>query len=150
MELIIREALADDLPKLLVLLQQLDVGNDTELSAAAAQRIFERTKTYPDYHLYVAEVDARMVGTFVLVLIDSIAHGGAPHGLVEDVVVAPESQGQGIGKRMMLFAMDRCRAAGCYKMALSSHLQRDKTHAFYESLGFEKHGFSFLIQTEHT
>lgn len=33
-----------------------------------------------------------------------------------------------------------------HKLALSSHVKRVRAHKFYESLAFEKHGFSFLIQ----
>jgi GNAT superfamily N-acetyltransferase len=146
MEIRIRDAAAEDLPAVLALLKQLDVGHDKPFSPAAAQHVFERLQSYPGHHLYVAVAQTRIVGTFVLMVIDSVAHGGMPHGLVEDVVVDPEWQGRGIGKRMMQFAMDQCRDAGCYKMALSSHLSRDKTHRFYESLGFEKHGFSYLIR----
>ncbi|HET8611025.1 MAG TPA: GNAT family N-acetyltransferase [Burkholderiales bacterium] len=146
MEIRIRDAIAEDLPAVLTLLKQLDVGHDRPFLPAEAQRIFERLQSCPHHHLYVAVAQARIVGTFVLILIDSIAHGGMPHGLVEDVVVDPAWQGHGIGKQMMQFAMERCRDAGCYKMALSSHLSREKTHRFYESLGFEKHGFSFLIR----
>ena len=145
MQILIRDATAADLPALLSLLSQLDVGNDKALPPAAARGIFERVRNYPGYRVYVAEAEGRIVGTFALILIDSIAHGGAPHGLVEDVVVAPDLRGRGVGKQMMRFAMERCRDAGCYKMALSSHVSREKTHRFYESLGFEKHGFSFLV-----
>jgi GNAT superfamily N-acetyltransferase len=146
MEIRIRDAVAADLPAVLTLLKQLDVGHDRPFSPTEAQRTFERLQSCPHHHLYVAIAQARIVGTFVLIVIDSIAHGGMPHGLVEDVVVDPEWRGHGIGKQMMQFAMARCREAGCYKMALSSHLSREKTHRFYESLGFEKHGFSFLIR----
>jgi predicted GNAT family acetyltransferase len=38
------------------------------------------------------------------------------------------------------------REAGCYKMALSSNVKRAAAHAFYESLGFERHGYSFVIR----
>ena len=55
----------------------------------------------------------------------------------------PEWQARGVGKAMMRFARARCRKAGCYKLALSSNLKRAAAHRFYESLGFEKHGFSF-------
>ncbi len=146
MDIRIRDAVAADLPAVLTLLKQLDVGHDRPLSPTEAQHIFEHLQSFPRHHLYVAVVRERIVGTFVLIVIDSIAHGGMPHGLVEDVVVDPAWQGHGIGKQMMQFAMERCRDAGCYKMALSSHLSREKTHRFYESLGFEKHGFSFLIR----
>jgi len=146
MEIKIRRAGAEDLPAVLGLLKQLDVGKDRDLPLAEAQKIFASLHKYPRYSLYVALAQAQIVGTFALILIDSIAHGGAPHGLVEDVVVDPRWRRHGIGKQMMSFAMQRCREAGCYKMALSSHLSREKTHEFYESLGFAKHGFSFLVQ----
>ena len=145
-EMEIRVATAADLPAVLALLKQLDVGKDRDLPLDEAQEIFASLHRYPRYSLYVALAQAQIVGTFALILIDSIAHGGAPHGLVEDVVVDPRWRRHGIGKQMMSFAMQRCREAGCYKMALSSHLSREKTHQFYESLGFDKHGFSFLVQ----
>ena len=43
-----------------------------------------------------------------------------------------------------LFA--ECRAAGCYKLTLSSNIARQGAHAFYDSLGFERHGYSFLAR----
>lgn len=39
---------------------------------------------------------------------------------------------------------------GCYKAALSSNLKRERAHAFYESLGFERHGYSFRISTQRS
>jgi GNAT superfamily N-acetyltransferase len=64
---------------------------------------------------------------------------------VEDVAVAPERQGQGIGRAMMEHALAECRKAGCYKLALSSNVKREGAHRFYESLGFERHGYSFAV-----
>lgn len=87
MEIQIRDAVAEDLPAVLTLLTQLDVGKDKNLSLAGAQKIFEHTQAYPHYHLYVAVAQARIVVAFVLMLIDSIAHGGMPHGLVFSFLV---------------------------------------------------------------
>ena len=39
---------------------------------------------------------------------------------------------------MMAFARELCRKAGCYKMALSSNLRRERARAFYDGLGFER------------
>ena len=39
------------------------------------------------------------------------------------------------------------RAKGCYKLVLSSNAKRERAHAFYESLGFERHGYSFRIES---
>jgi GNAT superfamily N-acetyltransferase len=64
--------------------------------------------------------------------------------VVEDVAVLPSMQGKGIGRVMMEHARSECRRAGCYKLALSSNLKRTDAHRFYDSLGFERHGFSFV------
>ena len=56
----------------------------------------------------------------------------------------------GIGMAMMRWAIDYCRNQGCYKLALSSNLKRGRTHAFYESLGFERHGYSFRMDLQPT
>jgi GNAT superfamily N-acetyltransferase len=90
-----------------------------------------------------------IVGTFELMIMDNLAHSGMPSGIVEDVVVRPGFRSQGIGKKMMQFALDECKKAGCYKMTLSSNIKRERAHKFYESLGFKKHGFSFQIDIDN-
>lgn len=81
-------------------------------------------------------------------IMDNLAHQGAPSGIIEDVVVSERHQRQGIGKAMMQYAMQVCQERGCYKVSLSSNLKRAKAHRFYESLGFQKHGYSFLVEPE--
>jgi GNAT superfamily N-acetyltransferase len=145
MEPIIRPAVKAELPSILRLYAQPELDNGAVLSLAAAETIFDRMQRYPDYRIYVAEVERQIVGTFALLIMDNLAHVGAPSGVIEDVAVAPAWQGRGIGKRMMEFARECCREAGCYKMVLSSNTKREQAHAFYESLGFEKHGYSFRV-----
>jgi len=48
---------------------------------------------------------------------------------------------------MMRHALRLCDEKGCYKVALSSNLKRERAHAFYESLGFAKHGYSFRLMS---
>ena len=141
----LREASSADLEALLDLYELLEFKPAQSLSLEAAQVRFKRYQEYPNYRIYVAELGEAIVGTFALIIVDSVAHSGQPFAIVEDVVVSEDFQGRGIGKRMMEFAMCRCKEFGCYKLALSSHLERQKAHSFYESLGFEKHGFSFFI-----
>ena len=102
----------------------------------------------PNYTLYVAEVDRQIVGSFALLIMDNLGHLGAPSAIVEDVVVDPALQGQGIGRAMMDFAVARAREKRCYKMVLSSNAKRERAHAFYERLGFERHGYSFRLMLE--
>jgi GNAT superfamily N-acetyltransferase len=143
-----RAATADDLPAVLDLYAQPDFDDGKVLPIGEATRLLERFATYPDYTLYVAEQDGEIVGSFALLIMDNIGHRGAPSGIVEDVVVAAERHGRGIGRAMMDFAQARCRDKRCYKLVLSSNARRERAHAFYESIGFARHGYSF--RTEFT
>jgi GNAT superfamily N-acetyltransferase len=145
MEFNIKEATIQDLPNILNLYGGvLDNGN--VITFEEAKLLFEKMQSYPNYKVYIAENEEEIIGTFALLIMDNLAHQGTPSGVVEDVAVRTDLQGQGIGKKMMEFALEKCREAGCYKMSLSSNLRRKEAHAFYESLGFEKHGFSFLME----
>jgi len=144
-KLLIRPAAAADLEKVLALYAQPELDAGDVLPLETAKRLWQRFADYPDYTLYVAERAADIVGSFALLVMHNLGHLGAPSAIVEDVVVAPAFQRHGIGKAMMQFALDRCREKGCYKLMLSSNAKREDAHAFYESLGFVRHGFSFRI-----
>jgi GNAT superfamily N-acetyltransferase len=143
-----REAVKADLPQVLRLYAQPDLDDRQVLDTAQAEAIFDRIADYPDYRIYVAELGAVIVGTFALLIMDNLGHWGARSGVVEDVAVDPQYQRLGVGRLMMQHALQCCRGKGCYKLALSSNLKRDKAHAFYELLGFERHGYSFRINLE--
>ena len=143
--IVIRAASNADLPAILRLHAQPEMDAGCVLSLAEAERLFDRMARYPDYRIHVALRDERVVGSFALLIMDNLGHQGAPSGVVEDVVVDPRCQGQGIGKAMMREALRLCGEKGCYKVTLSSNLRRARAHAFYESLGFERHGYSFKI-----
>lgn len=150
MTLHIREASAQDLPAILALYAQPDMDDGRVLTLQQARQLLAQFAHYPSYHLYVACDDAQpsaVVGTFALLVMHNLAHCGTPSAIVEDVVVNPDHQGLGVGRQMMEHARELARQAGCYKLVLSSNQRRERAHAFYESLGFQRHGFSFLIET---
>ena len=143
--LLIRIATRDDLPAVLALYQQAGLDRDGGMTAGEAGVVYSRFATYPCYKLYVACLGDKVVGTFALLIMDNLAHHGTPSGIVEDVAVDPQMQGRGIGKAMMRFARDVCRDKGCYKLSLTSNQVREGAHAFYEAIGFERHGYSFRV-----
>ena len=145
MPVAIRKALRSDLEAILGLYAELEIGDSQLLDLRDAEHIFERMELYPSYTMYVAELENEIVGAFALLIMDNLAHMGAPSGIVEDVVVHSQRRRQGIGKAMMQFAMEQCTKAGCYKLTLSSNLKRQSAHKFYQSLGFQQHGYSFLV-----
>ena len=141
----VRKAGAADIAAVLALYAQPDLDDGKILDAEEGVALFARFSRYPDYTLYVAEQDREIVGSFALLVMDNLGHLGSPSGIVEDVVVAPARQSSGIGAAMMRFALERCAQKRCYKLVLSSNAKRVRAHAFYESLGFERHGYSFRI-----
>lgn len=152
MNLLIREATEDDLPAVLALYAQPAMDKGQVLTLEQAKHLLAQFRQYPSYRLWVAcEVapdgahDGAVLGTYALLIMHNLAHQGTPSAIVEDVVVNADRQGQGIGQHMMRHAQQQARVAGCYKLVLSSNQKRERAHAFYESLGFQRHGFSFVI-----
>lgn len=146
MNIDLREATVGDLPEVLALYAQPELGNGQILSVADAARIYAEFARYPNYRLFVACEAEKVIGTYALLVMHNLAHRGTPSAIVEDVVVAGSSREIRIGRKMMEHAKEKAREAGCYKLALSSNRKRIGAHAFYESLGFARHGFSFVIE----
>jgi len=146
MDLRIRQADETDLPTVLSLQAILDPPGTPAMPLEEARCIFARMERYPDYRIWLAELDGRGVGTYSLIILDNLGHHGRRAGVVENVAVDPTCQGHGIGKAMMEHARARCRERNCYKLALSSNLIRTEAHAFYDALGFDRHGYSFRVE----
>ena len=146
---VVDEARAEDLASVLQLYSENEDQLTDVLDLAAALTIWLRFDLYPDYKLYVARTNSEIVGTFALLIMDNLAHRGAKSGVVEDVIVAKKWRRRGIGRLMMHFALARCRQSGCYKLTLSSNLNRASAHLFYEAVGFARHGYSFIATLDH-
>ena len=142
----VRDATDSDLPGILRVLSESGIDGGESFTLDEARDHFARIRTHPGFRLLVAEIDGEVVGTYVLQIMDKLGKRGTPAGVVEDVAVLPACHGQGIGRAMMEHAREACRAAGCYKLALSSNLRREDAHRFYDSLGFERHGYSFITR----
>src|SRR5438128_2946121 len=118
----IREATEADLPDLLRAYRDAGIDGGLAYTPEEARDQFARFHEYPSYRFFVAAVDGAFAGTYALIVLDNLAKRGAKAGVVEDVAVLPHFQGRGVGRAMMEHARAECRAAGCYKMTLSSNL----------------------------
>ena len=145
-EVIIREAGGEDVARILELYREADIETQDAFTPEEARAHLAVFRRYPNYRVFVAELGGEIVGTYELLIMDNLAKRGRRSGVVEDVAVSPQHQGKGIGRAMMLHARKQCNAAGCYKFVLSSGLQRSRAHDFYDTLGFERHGYSFLTK----
>jgi ribosomal protein S18 acetylase RimI-like enzyme len=145
---VMREATEADLPAILELAAQPGMDDGVVLSLAQAQAVFRKMQSYPYYRIFVAEREGVAAGTYALLVMENLGHMGAPSAIVEQVLVAPDAQGGGIGTVMMHHAMGQARKAACYKLVLSSNIKRTAAHEFYDKLGFTRHGLSFYVDLD--
>ena len=66
------------------------------------------------------------------------------HLFIYDLVTKASHRGRGYGKEMMLYLNDIAKMFQCERVALTSGLQRENAHRFYESYGFEKKSYAFV------
>ncbi len=140
-----RQAGPEDAPVLGQLLAILDPPGTPPMEADLVRSLLGRIARYPDFRVWLAEHGGRPVGTYSLLIMDNLCHRGTPSAIVESVAVSESSRGLGVGRAMMEHARAEARARGCSKLVLSSNASRTDAHAFYEHLGFERHGFSFRV-----
>src|SRR5262249_49149636 len=84
-----------DVASVLRLVARLDITGQPGLSVAEGTRLLRKIASYPNYGVYVAEAPAgTIVGTFALLVMDNLAHRGAPSAIVEDGCVDDSARGQ--------------------------------------------------------
>jgi GNAT superfamily N-acetyltransferase len=97
---------------------------------------FHAIEADANQHLFVAERDGEVVGTFQLSFLPGLSYKGAWRGQIEAARIASHLRGSGLGAQMIEWAIERCRAHGCRIVQLSSNAERTRAHVFYERLGF--------------
>lgn len=134
----IRRATADDLPAILTMLanDQLGATRESPDDLAPYRRAFDEIDADGNQRLVVAERNGQVIGTLQLTLIPGLARRGSKRGLVEAVRVHTDARGLGLGTTLMRWAIDESRANGCGLVQLTSDKSRTDAHRFYERLGF--------------
>ncbi len=77
----------------------------------------------------VWEADGAILGVLVLILEGVVM-------LLDNVAVAPEAQGRGVGRALIAAAEDAARGAGCTTIRLYTHEKMDANIALYARLGY--------------
>lgn len=85
----------------------------------------------------VAEQDGRVVGTCQLIVLRHVQHNGGLCAEIESMHVAADRRGTGVGAVLLRAAIERARAAGCYRIQLTSNKARTDAHRFYLRHGFQ-------------
>ena len=136
-----RLATRADVPAIVTLLEDDEISRGRERlvpedADAALWRAFEQIDEDPRNELIVADADGEVVATCQLTFTPSLSRGGVERMTIEAVRVAGTLRGQGIGREMIRWALDRARQRGCRLVQLATDKRRTDAHRFYESLGF--------------
>ncbi len=134
----IRPATRSDIPAMTQLLRQLfAIEADFDFSAERQQRGLELLLAAPMAMVMVAEEDGKVVGMATAQAVISTAEGG-PSLLIEDLVVAPTRQGEGIGTALLTTLAEWGAGRGADRMQLLA----DRTNApalhFYRHKGWRE------------
>lgn len=131
----LRSAYYEDAETVFALLRALaEAVGDAEAFAATVEDVrrdgFGPT---PRYETVIAELDGRAVGLLTLFATYS-TYKGRPCLHVNDLYVAPEARGRGVGRRLMARACRLARDRGCCRVELKV-LDNNEARDFYETIG---------------
>lgn len=146
-----RRAVRTDLPRLLALLADDDLGRNREAAGSADPAYaaaFEAIDHDANQLLLLAELDGRVVGMLQLTVIPGLSRRGAWRANIEAVRVDSTLRGRGIGRWLIAQALTEARRRGCRMAQLTSDKRRTEAHRFYGSLGFvaSHEGFKMALE----
>lgn len=145
MQVMVRLAVAEDLPSILALYRQLSIGDvipDTEVAAETWRQII--ASDFMTVH--VAELGGKVVATCVLVIAPNLTRNMRPFALIENVVTEVGLRGQGVGKRVVKAAITQAWDAGCYKVMLLTGRKDPAVLGFYEACGLSRGKTAFEVR----
>ena len=148
-DLVIREAVAEDLPALIALLADDPLGRQRETTFddadSAYRTAFLSIQADPNEQLWVIAGDDGPVAQLQLGFIPGLTYEGGTRAQIEGVRVARERRGEGLGRLLFEHAIERARQHGCRLVQLTSDRRRPEALAFYEALGFEASHVGFKL-----
>lgn len=108
----------------------------SDLNENKAKDVFNKIKSNPNHLVFVVILDDKVAGSTTLLIEPKFIHQGGKVGHIEDVVIAKEFQGSGIGEKLINFVLEYAKKNDCYKTILDCS---DDVKPFYEKIGFKKH-----------
>ncbi|MEO0977889.1 MAG: GNAT family N-acetyltransferase [Pseudomonadota bacterium] len=144
-DLLIRPAVSSDLDTVRALYHDLN-PDDLKADGLTQEQTYAQMLAQPGLTVLLAFLGDQPVATLTLVIVPNLTRGCAPYAIVENVVTLTSCRGQGIGKRLMKGAIEKCWEAGCFKVMLMSGASNTPAHKFYEKLGFVRSKIGFELR----
>ena len=134
----ILEATEADLPAMEALLVEL-INTLEDSEGFDPQRLRQNCRLLinrADCHLLVAKIKEAVVGLINFNTRQTATTPGLT-GLIDELIVTKSYRGQGIGRRLISAAIDKCRQLGCHELEVSTEKADTKAREFYKRCGFK-------------
>ena len=135
-----RRATADDVPAIIGLLADDELGREREDPSlpldARYTDAFAAIDRDPNQLLAVVERGGAVIGCLQLAFIPGLSRRGMWRGQIESVRIAQAERGGGIGRAVFEWAIAECARRGCELVQLTTDKRRPDALRFYEALGF--------------
>lgn len=140
MSLMIRPTKKEDFDAVYPLFEQL--WPNKQLNREELKKVFDRGVESDTDELLCAVQDDRVIGFCAYALVNNLWQEGMI-SYIYAMVVDESCRGQGFGTMLIKEAIDRSKKLGMKRVELDSGFPREKAHAFYQKLGFEKRAYLF-------
>ncbi len=125
----IRPALASDVARIQAIVDQAYAIYVPRIGKKPGPMLDDYQARVAEGAVWVAEQDGQVAG--ILVLLPE-----ADHLLLDNVAVAPEAHGKGVGRALVAFAEDEARRRGHAEIRLYTHEKMTENIAMYPRLGY--------------
>jgi GNAT superfamily N-acetyltransferase len=140
-EVELRDAVAEDVPRLIALLADDQQGEQrdglrTPEDLERYLQAFHAIDRDPQHLLVAAHTAVDLVGTLQVSFLPGLARRGSWRAQIEAVRVAAALRGFGLGTAMVRWSIEAARQRRCSLVQLTTDKRRPDAHRFYERLGF--------------
>lgn len=140
MEPVIRQAARKDFDEVYPLFEQL--WPNKEMDREALYNVFSRGVDSGSDVLLCTLLDDKIIGFCAYAIVNNLWQEGQI-SYVYAMVVDEKYRGKGIGSGLINEIINRAKHSGLKRVELDSGFPREKAHAFYLKLGFEKRAYLF-------
>lgn len=137
--LIYRVATLEDLPDIVKMLGDDDLGIQREDSSGSIEKYldaFRDISVDATQELTVVDLQGEIIATLHLSFMQYLTYQGGMRAQIEGVRVKSLYRGMGVGNAIMNYAIRRSRLNGAHLVQLTTDKKRSSTLEFYRGLGF--------------
>ncbi len=140
-QVLFRDANSTDLPSIVRMLADDRLGQQRENPEQPLQdsyyAAYQNIQNDSNNALIVAVEEQQIIAVMQITFIPNLTYQGSWRAMIEGVRVAANQRSEGVGRRLVEYAIERARQHGCRLVQLTTDRQRPQALAFYQRLGFQ-------------